>query len=75
MWHNNKTVVRTHTKTGTQMVWAIITGVGFSGWLRIKPLSADGVTNIFMILSSALANNRKVDVYIRNNQIEQATLR
>jgi hypothetical protein len=55
------------------MAWAIISGI--SGWLRIKTLSADGVTNVFMILSTALANNRTVDVYIRNNQIEQATLR
>jgi hypothetical protein len=56
------------------MAWAIVAGVG-SGWLRITPNSADGVTNIYNILSMALANNRHVDVYVTNNEISQATLR
>ncbi|MDH5669781.1 MAG: hypothetical protein OEY86_17415 [Nitrospira sp.] len=73
MWHNNKTVTRTHSKNGSQMAWAIISGI--SGWKRIKPASADGVTNVFVILSAALANNRKVDVYIKDGFITQATLR
>lgn len=74
MWYNDKQVIRTHAKHGTQQVWAIISGVG-SGWLRIKPNAADGVSNIYMILSTALANNRKVDVYMTNNEISEATLR
>ena len=74
MWHNNKTVVRTHAKNGNQMAWAIVQGVG-SGWLRIRPASPDGVTNVYMILSMALANNRRVDVLVDGNQITQATLR
>lgn len=75
MWYNNKSVIRTHAKNGTQMAWAILADVGVNGWLRIRPTTADGVTNVFMILSKALANNRKVDVFIQNNQIEQVTLR
>jgi hypothetical protein len=55
------------------MAWAIVGAV--SGWKRIRSGSADGVTNVFMILSAALANNRRVDVYIRDGYIEQATLR
>ena len=74
MWHNNLQVTRTHAKNGTQLAWAIVPGVD-SGWLRIKPNSADGVTNVFMILSAALANNRRVDVYVQNGEITQATLR
>lgn len=74
MWHNAKTVVRTHAKNGGQQAWAIIQGVG-SGWLRIKPASPDGVSNIHLILTAALANGRKVDVYVIGNQISQATLR
>lgn len=74
MWHNDKAVVRTHCKNPSQQAWAIISGVG-SGWLRITPNAVDGVTNIYMILSMALANNRHVDVYVTNNQISQATLR
>jgi hypothetical protein len=71
-WQYNKRVIRTHAKHGSQMAWVIIDG---SGWLRVRPRSADGVTNVFMILCEALANNRRVDVYIRDGQIEQATLR
>jgi hypothetical protein len=74
MWHNNRTVVRTHAKNGSQLAWAIVHGVG-RGWLRIRPASPDGVTNVYMILSMALANNRRVDVLVDGNQITQATLR
>jgi hypothetical protein len=71
-WQYNKRVIRTHAKHNSQMGWAILDG---SGWLQVKPLSTDGTTNLFMILCEALANNRRVDVFIRNGQIEQATLR
>jgi hypothetical protein len=54
------------------MAWAIIEG---SQWLRVAPRSPDGVTDVFMILCEALANNHRVDVYVNNGQIEQATLR
>ncbi|MCP5002647.1 MAG: hypothetical protein GY941_01655 [Planctomycetes bacterium] len=70
-WHNNLSIIRTHAKHHSQMAWTIFNG---SGWLSLKPSSADGLTNVFMILCEALANNRKVDVYIRDGQIEQATL-
>ncbi|UCF42973.1 MAG: S8 family serine peptidase [Planctomycetota bacterium] len=71
-WLYNKTVVRTHAKNGSQMAWAYLQG---SGWRRVNPRSSDGVSNVFQILCAGLANSRKVDVYIRNGQIEQATLR
>lgn len=74
MWHNDKQVTRTHAKHGTQQAWAIVNGVS-SNWLRIRPNSADGVTNIYLILSAALANNRRVDVHVLNNEITEATLR
>jgi hypothetical protein len=73
MWYTNKTVLRTHCKNGSRMAWAIIEGVG--GYKRIRPTVADGVTNLFIILSTARANGRKVDVYIKDGHIEQATLR
>lgn len=72
MWHNNKSVVRTHAKDGSRAVWAIISGI--SGWKRIRPNVPDGVTNLHLLLSTALANNRKVDVFIHNNEITAATL-
>lgn len=75
MWQYDKTVIRTHAKNGAQMAWAIVDGVDISGWIRIRPASPDGVTNVFMILSAALANGHKVDVLIDNGEITQATLR
>ncbi len=76
MWYNNVKVMRTHCKNGTQMAWALISGIpGISGWLSIKPNSADGVTNVFLVLCAALANNRSVDVLIESGQVTQATLR
>lgn len=74
MWHNAKDVVRTHCKSGTQQAWAIVKDVS-SGWLRIKTGAPDGVTNIYMILSMALASGRKVDVFVEANEIKEATLR
>ncbi|WP_029429553.1 hypothetical protein [Blastococcus sp. URHD0036] len=73
MWQNNLTVISTHCKNPAQQAWAIIQG--FSGWLRIRPNSPDGVTNVFLLLTTALANNRKVDVLIVDNEITEATLR
>jgi hypothetical protein len=71
-WFWNRSVVRTHAKHGSQMAWAILDG---SNWIRLQPNSSDGVSNIFMQLCDGLANNRKVDVYIRQSQIQQVTLR
>jgi hypothetical protein len=71
-WLYNKTVVRTHAKHGSQMVWAMLAG---GTWMRVRPGAPDGVSNVFEILCAALANSRKVDVYVRAGQIEQATLR
>jgi hypothetical protein len=71
-WFNNQTVIRTHAKYGSRAAWALIGGCC---WIRVRPTSTDGVTNIFAILCEAVANNRKVDIYIRDGQIDQATLR
>jgi hypothetical protein len=71
-WFWNKSVVRAHAKHGSQMAWAILDS---SSWIRLHPNSADGVTSLFMQLCDGLANNRKVDVYIRKSQIQQVTLR
>jgi len=55
------------------MAWAVISGI--AGWKRIRPTSPDGVTNLHLLLSTARANNRLVDVYIVGNEITQATLK
>jgi hypothetical protein len=71
-WFHNRTVVKTHAKHNAQMAWVMVNG---SSWLRLKPNAADGVTNEFLICCEALANNKKLDIYIRKGQVEQATLR
>lgn len=72
VWQHNKQVIRVHVKDGSRQAWAILEG---SGWLRIRPTSTDGVTNLVVLISEALANGRRVDAYIYNGQIAQATLR
>jgi hypothetical protein len=71
-WWNNVSVVLTHAKVPSQMTWAIVTG---SAWLPLKPDAPDAISNEFSVLCKALANNRKVDIYVHNSQIEQVTLR
>ncbi len=67
MWYNNKAVHYVYEVHGSQMVWATIEGV--TGWKRVKPGSADGVTNVGILLSVAKANGRRVNVDIDGDQI------
>ena len=69
MWSNNKTVTQTYTTHHAENSWANIQGLG---WKRIKTGNKDGVTNTFVLLSAAKANNRQVNVYVVNNLIERA---
>jgi anaerobic glycerol-3-phosphate dehydrogenase len=73
MWHNNLSVSRVYTSHHSQNCYAIVSGV--SGWKKVKTGSGDGVTNVHIALSAAIANGRKVDVYIVSNMIERVTLR
>ena len=61
VWYNNRTVNSTFVHHTTQWAWADISGVG---WRRIKDGSADGVTNLFIMMCVAKANNRQVNVNI-----------
>jgi hypothetical protein len=70
-WQYGKTVIRTHAKVGSKNTWALLNG---SSWLYVSPNSIDGVSNIFQTLCEAMANNRKVDVYLPSGQIEQVTM-
>jgi hypothetical protein len=74
MWYNNRNVIATHAKDGERQAWAIISNAP-PGWLRIRPTSADGVSNLLTMLSIACANNRLVDVYIDGSDITQVTLK
>jgi len=69
MWSNNKTVIQIYSTNDSQNAWARIDGLG---WRKIKTGNKDGVTNTFVLLSGAKANNRTVNVYIVSNLIERA---
>ena len=57
LWHNNLTLRRTFRSAGSRNAHVNVQGMG---WRRIKPDSADGVTNTFIACCEALANNRKI---------------
>lgn len=71
-WSNDRSVIRTHAKNGSQQTWAILDG---TGWIRVKTNTPDGVTSTFVVLCEALAKGRNVDVLLQGGQITQATLR
>lgn len=71
-WQNNQVVVQTHAKNGAKQTWAYIDGFG---WLLVSGKTTDGNQNLFLLLSEARANGRKVDLLIENGKITQATLR
>ena len=71
-WSNGRTVVRAHAKNGSRQIWVILNG---TGWIQVRPLAADGVTNNFAILCEALANGLEVDVLLTEGFITEATLR
>ena len=65
MWHNNKSVVSVYAHVNTKLGYAIIDGL--SGWKRINPASADGVTNVLDLLGAAKANGKTVNVFISSD--------
>jgi hypothetical protein len=73
MWQQNKLVQLTFTSHHSQNGWGYIEGLG---WRKVKTGNTDGVTNCFLLLCAAAANNRRVDVFIdAANEIEQALMR
>ncbi|MGD8663164.1 MAG: M6 family metalloprotease domain-containing protein [Desulfobacterales bacterium] len=67
-WINNKLVLYTYAHANSKVAYAIIESL--SGWRKIAPTSADGVTNVLNILDAAKANGKRVNVYIgSDNQI------
>ena len=65
-WHSNKAVLQTYSTYHSQNAWASIQGLG---WRKIETGSADGVTNTFLALCEAQANNRNVNVYADGGKI------
>lgn len=73
MWTNNLNVIRTYASSHSKNAWAIVSSI--SGWKKIQIISNDGVTNCNTMLNIALANDRKVDVYIESDQIQRVVMR
>jgi hypothetical protein len=73
MWHNDKKVLMTFASNHSQNSWAQIEGVG---WRKIKTGATDGVTNLYIMMCVAKANNRMVNVHIdTDNLIDIAYLK
>ncbi len=70
MWHNSKLVQYVYAHVNTKYAYAIIEGL--SGWKRIDPVSADGVTNVLDVLTTAKANGIRVNVYLTTDEKIQA---
>lgn len=71
-WHNNKSVLQTYSTYHAQNAWARIQDLG---WRKIETGSADGITNTFLALCEARANNRNVNVYADGNKLYRMYLR
>ena len=72
-WINNKRVMYTYGHTNTLHAFAIIEDL--SGWKRIAPVSADGVTNVLEVLKAAKGSGRRVNVYLdETGQIHAAIM-
>lgn len=62
---SNKKIIRTFTSPTSKNCWGYIDTIG---WRKVKPSTTDGVTNMFLTLSAAKANDRVV-----SGTIEDAT--
>lgn len=60
-WVYNKKVLQVSGDDTTK--WSHVIIEGYPGWRRIEPTSADGVTNVLIILTEALHNNKNVNIY------------
>lgn len=70
-WNYNVTVSRTYTSYHSQNAWVYINTIG---WRKIKTGSSNGVTNMFMAFCEAVANNKKVHVYIDGSSVYRMQL-
>ena len=73
MWYYNVKINATFVGNGAQWAWADVAGLG---WRRIKDGAADGVTNLFVLLCAAKANDRPAHVFVdaSDNTIRTAYL-
>jgi len=63
IWLVQRDVMNVFSNYNSQACHARIAGAN-GGWYRMKPGSANGVTNMHTIMAAACANNRKVTAYV-----------
>ena len=68
-WQYNKAVLSTYTSPHSMNAWAYIQD---NGWRKVQPLTPDGVTNMFILLTDSKAWNRRVHAYVDGSLIYQA---
>ena len=71
VWSYNKLVQQTYTTYHSQNAWARIEDLG---WRKIETGQVDGVTNTFIALCEAKANNRRVTVYADDSTLYRVYL-
>jgi hypothetical protein len=71
-WQNNVDVTRVFATHHSQNAWAAIAGFG---WRKIETGSSDGVTNMLMLLTEAVAKDQKVNVYMDGSKIHRVVQR
>lgn len=70
-WVYDRQVLAVFTHHTEQWAWANLEGVG---WRRIQEGSADGVTNLFISLTAALANERTVHADLADDRIRTVSV-
>lgn len=66
-WWNNVRVYQVFASHDKQNAWANVESLG---WRRVEPKSPDGVTNMFVALTEAVANNLRVSVHADGTHLE-----
>jgi immune inhibitor A len=63
---SSKQVTRVFTSPHSQNAWGHLQDIG---WRKVEKKSDDGVTNMFLILTAAKANNRTVSGTINDDKL------
>lgn len=71
IWRYNVSLLRTYASYHRQNAYVYVSG---HGWRRIQPGSADGVTNMLVLCTEALANSRKVHLLEDGTRVYRAYL-
>lgn len=68
-WLSNVSVAQVYASHHSQNAWAYFDGYG---WRKIQPGTADGITNMLVLLAQARSRGKRVTVYADGNNVYQA---